>query len=101
MSGETILNQLQTDQIPAISGSDSFPKSVQAMQRDLIKFGGIVIQPKSANLFPSAPVDGGLLITVKGIYEAIFTDDLEPLPRWRRIANGDIFAPGDPIPVTL
>ena len=98
MSSETNNHRLQEIQI---SGEEAEKRAVQAMQRDIIKFGILILQPDGQTVFPRVPQGGAMLITPKGMYEGIFTDAATPVPQWRRLTGGTIFAVGATIPTTL
>lgn len=82
-----------------VNGSEALKEAVLAHQDDLVSLGGSYQGDRTA--FPNVPAGGSWLATPKGLYEGIFTDDVTPLPKWRRVSNGVLYNPGDNIPTTL
>ena len=98
MSRRTIFNTVDIDRL---EGLDPVIKQfLLAAQDDLIFFNRIQ-QDSTVVFFPPVPEFGGTFTTNKGAYEAIWTDDPTPLPRWRRLSDSTLYSEGQTIPVTL
>lgn len=88
-------NQITRDSMPGGEQSKDF---LEAAQSDLVALG--LSYQGNRTTFPAVP-SSGFFATRKGMYEAVYTDDPAPLPRWRRLSNGVLYQAGDNIPVTL
>lgn len=95
---QTIFNQFQINDIEGLN--PVLKQFLLALQSDMVFFNQVQ-QDSTVTAFPDVPEFGGIFPTNKGAYEAIWTDDPTPLPKWRRLSDSTLYDAGDTIPTTL
>jgi hypothetical protein len=98
MSRRTIFNTVEIDKLEGLN--PVIKQFLLAMQDDLVALNTIQ-QDSTVTVFPDVPEFGGIFTTTKGAYEAIWTNDPTPLPKWRRLSDSTLYDAGDTIPTTL
>jgi hypothetical protein len=95
---EILQNQIDRSQVN--TKDQAFIEFILAIQQDNVDRASIV-QNSNMTKFPSVPSLGGVLSTRKGCYEAIFTDTMPEIGKWRRLNDSVTYSVGDIIPTTL